>query len=134
MTPAQRLRTRRLCQAKKRQQRSRVKRAQQDLIPLQVRLSKLAHAKALIVSQLQGISLTDLYQLAINNTSPDSAPQPHLEPIDGDLVGSCRISPWIRKEAHNHFYESLLPKYKKSRIAISAIVYSYCESVLLDSE
>ena len=134
MTPAQRLRTRKLSQARKRQANCRSKRKENGLIPLQVRLSNLAHAKATAVCDQESISLTDLYQLAINNTSLDNVPKPHLEPISGDLVGSRRISPWVCVDTHDYFYKKLLPKYTKSRIAISAIVYAYCESVLLDSE
>lgn len=134
MTPANRLKNRKLCQARKRQANWRSKSKESGLIPLQTRISNLAHSKATAVCQQEGISLTDLYQLAINNTSPDNPPKPHLEPISGDLIGSRRISPWICPEAHNRFYTKLLPKYTKSRIAMSAIVYAYCESVLMDSE
>lgn len=134
MTPAQRLKTRKLCQTRKRQAKCRSKRKESGLTPLQIRISNLAHSKATAICQQEGISLTELYQLAINNTSPDSIPKPHLEPMNGDLVGSRRISPWISIDTHDYFYKTLLPKYTKSRIAISAIVYAYCEKVLLDSE
>ncbi|UTZ44549.1 hypothetical protein [Vibrio campbellii] len=131
MTPAQRVKNRKLCLAKKRQQRCRLKRTKQELLPLQVQISRYAHSKARMVCELQGISLTELYQLAINNTSTDNPPKPHLEVMDGDLVGSIRISPWISKDAHEYFYKELLPNYTKSRTAISAIVSAYCDSVLL---
>ncbi|HHF2869010.1 TPA: hypothetical protein ACPJZQ_004169 [Vibrio alginolyticus] len=63
--------------------------------------------------------------MAINNTAPNQLPEKHPEVIEGDLVGTRQISPWIDHEVAETF-EKLATNYRNRTIAMSAIVYAYC--------
>ncbi|MCG9776407.1 hypothetical protein L1D49_24385, partial [Vibrio diabolicus] len=60
-----------------------------------------------------------------NNTDPNELPEKHPEVIEGDLVGTRQISPWIDPSAAETF-EKLATNYRNRTIAMSAIVYAYC--------
>ncbi|MGR5273992.1 hypothetical protein ACPV4S_19270 [Vibrio alginolyticus] len=125
MKAPERVKFRHKAKAKARQATFRTRQREKGLALLQARISRLAHAKACEQCEQNGITLTELYQLAINNTDPNELPEKHPEVIEGDLVGTRQISPWIDPSAAETF-EKLATNYRNRTIAMSAIVYAYC--------
>ncbi|WP_158159335.1 hypothetical protein [Vibrio alginolyticus] len=128
MKAPERIKFRHKAKTKARQAMFRTRQREKGLALLQVRISRLAHAKACEQCEQceqNGITLTELYQLAINNTDPNQLPEKHPEVIEGDLVGARQISPWIDPEVAETF-EKLATNYRNRTIAMSAIVYAYC--------
>ncbi|HHX8304305.1 TPA: hypothetical protein ACVOZG_002412 [Vibrio diabolicus] len=125
MKAPERIKFRHKAKTKARQAMFRTRQRKKGLALLQVRISRLAHAKACEQCEQNGITLTDLYQLAINHTDPNQLPEKHPEVTEGDLVGTRQISPWIDPEVAKTF-EKLATNYRNRTIAMSAIVYAYC--------
>lgn len=127
MSPKKRNQLRQQYLARGRQANLRKARKKRGFKELQVRISRYAHHKASLVAAEQGVPLTKIYELAITNANLEQLPRHHLEVVEGDLIGYVPISPWIESKVHQRFYDDILVKYPKSRMAISAIVNDYCE-------
>lgn len=129
MTPEKRVRLRKQYLNRARQKRVRKARNTSGFSQLQIRISYYAHAKARLLAAEQNITLTKLYELAINDTNVSDLPRHHLEVTSGDLIGYRPISPWIDKKIHQRFMNEIQPCYPRSRMSLSAIVNAYCDKV-----
>ena len=116
-----------------RQENFRKRQRDAGLENLQVRLSCFSHAKAKRITQTDTVSLSQLYEFAILAVDPQNPPAKHEEVLEGDLIGSCQISPWMSVEAVEKF-ENLARTYHTRTVAMSAIVNAYCDNVLADAD
>lgn len=117
----------------KRQAAFRKKQRDSGLDTLQVRLSTFSHAKASVISDTDSVELTRIYDFAIKTASLNNPPAKHEEILEGDLIGTRQISPWL-SEATIYKFEQLAKHYISRNVAMSAIVNAYCDHVTASYE
>ncbi|CAH0543165.1 hypothetical protein [Vibrio marisflavi] len=128
MKAATRKRQRALAKSRNRQAFYRENQVEKGLCALQVRLSAYAHNKALTLSVERETSLTNIYALAVKAARmAGELPEPHAVVLDGELIGTKQISPWLEADVADSF-EKMAKKYHSRTVAMSAIVNAYCDS------
>jgi hypothetical protein len=125
MLAAQRRKMRSLNKARARQAFHRERLKDKGLAPLQVRISVYAHHKATMLSEATGLSLTDIYQRAIEQADKEALAPIHEQPSSEELLGHRQITPWLDADTLKKFEEEVAPSYRTRRSAISATVFQY---------
>ncbi len=118
-----------LMKGSKRQERFREKQRNNQLFPLQVRITRYSHRMAKKLKEKQGGKISDIYEAAILDASTTTPPVMHEPSFEEDDLGVRSICPWVQETTVTHF-DKVATHYRSTVTAMSAILYQYCKKKL----
>ena len=134
MTPAELIKQKTKKNANRRQINHRQRQKGKGLFRLQTRISRYAHSKATLLSQLEGKHLAQIYELAILDhakSDREQLPTPHIAVVDGELFGTMAIDPWMPTSTVQKLDAIIhTGRYRNRIMAMSALVSAYCDKVM----
>lgn len=113
----------------KRQANYRQRQRGKMLDPLQLRITRKAHKKALELKKITGWQMSQIYAKAIEDARLDKLPLMHEPATSEDELGIRSICPWVSPAITTKF-EQLTHRYRSTLNAMSAILFDYCSREL----
>lgn len=113
----------------KRQENFRQRQRAKNLLPLQLRITRYAHSKALELKKQRGGKIGDIYEAAILAAHADTPPEMHEPSFEEEYLGVKSICPWVAPATIDHF-ELLANQYRSTVTTMSAALYQYCKREL----
>lgn len=118
-----------LMKGSKRQEKFREKQRNNQLFPLQVRITRYSHRMAERLKQKQGGKISDIYEAAILDASTTTPPAMHEPSFNEEDLGVRSICPWVQPTTATHFVK-VAKHYRSTVTAMSAVLYQYCKKKL----